>query len=138
MVQTALRVMEGYNKWDIEAILAPRDVLCTQVVLPMALNRLPQTNDEYRQGFSSIMHLFTGFHVTIHEIVEDPKRNSVLIHASSKATTPLGPYANEYMIVFNLTDDHERVLHIKEFVDSSVSVNVMSKLREYAAAQKKT
>ena len=84
------------------------------------------------------MPLFTGFQVTVHEIVEDPSRNSVVMHASSKAETPLGPYANEYMLVFNLTDEHERVLQIKEFVDSSVSVNAMSRLREYAAAQKKT
>ena len=55
------------------------------------------------------------------------------MHASSKATTDLGDYANEYMIILYMTEDGSKVERFLEFVDSAYSKDFMGRLREAVA-----
>lgn len=118
LVRTALRVIEGYNKWDIEAIMAPRAASCTQRVHPVRLGRPFLNNKEYREWFASIQHAFHHFEVEVLDLVEDQAHNKVAVHAKSRAQTAIGPYQTEYMIVIQMTDEQDEALSIKEFVDS--------------------
>lgn len=131
LLQTALRIIDGYNQWDIEAILAPRAVECTQQVLPYRLNRPVLDNTEYREYFSKIMPYFKSFRVEILDVVVDLRHSKVAINARSKGDSVLGPYGNEYMLIFHMTDDHLKVLSIKEFVDSGYSNEYFQNLKEY-------
>lgn len=134
LLRTALNLLESYDKWDIDAIIAPRAENCVQQVYPSRLNRPKQNNAEYREYFEKgVMPHFKDFHVSVTDIIEDPKRNKVAVHAQSTAETALGPYANEYVIIMHMTEDHKEVVHIKEFVDSEYSQSFFPKLREHIA-----
>ena len=77
--------------------------------------------------------LFKNFHIEILEIVEDAKAHKVAFHARSTAETPIGPYANEYMIMMQMTADDQRVTNVKEFVDSGYTTDFFANLRANAA-----
>jgi ketosteroid isomerase-like protein len=138
LLQTALAAIDGYNKWDIDAIMAPRADHCMQEILPKSLDRPLMNNTEYRTYFGKMLPAFKNFTVTVIDAVEDPKNHKVVVHAKSTADSVVGPYANEYMLVFHMTEDDKQVVHVKEFVDSMVSVTLISKIREYLAAHAET
>ena len=129
LIKTAMKAVDGYNKWNIDAILEPRAPNCTQQVLPARLERPQLNNSEYREYFSTIMPLFKGFHIEVMDITEDSKRHQVALHAKSQAETALGAYANEYVILMRMTEDHQKVVEIKEFVDSGYSADYFQRLR---------
>lgn len=135
LLQTALRVIEGYNSWNIDAIMAPRAENCTQQVLPYRLNRPINNNTEYREYFKAIMPYFKAFKVEILDVVEDEKNAKVAISARSKGESVMGDYANEYMLLFHMTDDHKEVTMVKEFVDSGYSDEYFKRLREHVSKQ---
>lgn len=88
-------------------------------------------NDQFREYFSKLMPFFRSFKVEILDTVEDPKQSKVAFHARSVGETVLGPYANEYMLILQMSTDHLKCLSIKEFVDSGYSDEYFKKLREY-------
>ena len=55
------------------------------------------------------------------------------MHASSEASTVLGAYGNEYMLVLHMTEDGSKVERIYEFVDSGYGADYMRRLREAMA-----
>jgi len=56
------------------------------------------------------------------------------MHASSTAKTPIGSYANEYMLALTFTDDGTKVIRFDEFVDSAFSASYFARLQEWAAS----
>ena len=136
LFQTAMSLISGNNAWDIDAIIYPRAPNCTQQVLPARLGRPLMDNDSYRQFFTAIMPMFEDWTLTAYDVAEDQKANKVVIHAGSTATTPLGEYKNEYMVLVETDDTHDQIVHIKEFVDSGFSEAYFVRLREYMAGQK--
>ena len=134
LLKTAYSVLDGYNKWDIDAILAPRAPDCTQQVLPLRLGRPINSNAAYREYFNTaVKPHFQNFTIEVLDTVEDPKAHKVAIRARSSAETVLGEYTNEYVLVMHMTDDDQKVLQIKEFVDSEYSQEFFPKLRAYLA-----
>lgn len=63
MKHTTRAVLESYEKWEIEAIMAPRDDNCIHQILPMSLERPPRNNEEFRGYLTPIIPLFKGFTV---------------------------------------------------------------------------
>jgi hypothetical protein len=53
-----------------------------------------------------------------------------MMHASSTAETPVGPYSNEYALVLKFSEDGSKVEEFKEFVDSRYSDKFFAKLAE--------
>lgn len=138
LLRTALAAVDSYNKWDLDAIMAPRADRCTQEILPKSLDRPVMNNAEYRAYFGSMLPAFKNFLVTIIDVIEDAHNHKVVVHAKSTADSVIGPYANEYMLVFHMTEDDKQVVHIKEFVDSMVSVTLIRNIREHLAAHAHT
>jgi ketosteroid isomerase-like protein len=62
-METAQTVIDAYNAWDINAILAYRTPDCEHQVLPSSMARAVQTNGEYRRYLSTIMPMFSNFTV---------------------------------------------------------------------------
>lgn len=62
-METAQTVIDAYNAWDIDAILAYRTPDCQHQVLPSSMARAAQTNGEYRRYLSTIMPMFSNFTV---------------------------------------------------------------------------
>ena len=88
----------------------------------------------WKTYFKSIEPLFRGFTPVINDLYEDEKKNAVVIWARSTANTPIGPYANEYMLTLYMTKDQKKVETFLEFVDIGVSRDFFPKLNAWVAA----
>ncbi len=108
---------------------------CIHYILPSSLNRPPLNNEQYAAYFGSIIPAFTGFHVTVHDTIVDEAAQKVLMHASSTATTVLGPYVNEYALILHMTEDGRKVEKFYEFVNSAYTGDYMPRLRDAIANQ---
>ena len=62
--KTARAVIEAYNAWNIDDIMAYRSPDCKHRVLPASMNRAAKSNAEYRAYLSTIMHLYSNFTVS--------------------------------------------------------------------------
>ena len=83
------------------------------------------------------MPAFKDFHVTVKHTIVDEEARKVAMHASSTATTDLGDYSNEYMLVLHMTVDGKKVVRFEEFVDSKYSADFMPRLREHLVGKQK-
>jgi hypothetical protein len=63
MKATAHAAIDGFNQWDIDAIMMPRAENCTHLVLPRSLGRKELNNEGYRPYFAAIMPLLRKFRV---------------------------------------------------------------------------
>ena len=131
LLRTAFKVIEGYNKWDMNAIMGYRSPDCKHRVYPARLGRPLLGNPEYREYFSSMIPFFRNFHVEALDTVEDQKNNKVMFHAVSTADTPLGAYSNEYALILQMTEDQKQVQSIKEMVDSGYSQDFFVRLEKH-------
>ena len=83
------------------------------------------------------MPAFNNFHVNVKHTVVDEEAQKVAMHAFSTATTDLGDYSNEYMLVLHMTVDGTKVERFEEFVDSKYSMEFMPRLREHLVGKQK-
>lgn len=130
--EVAFQAIEGYNKWTIDAIMAYRDESCIQQVLPASLQRQPMDNATYRAAFGAVMPLFRNFNVVVEDVFEDEAGNKVAMSVRSTADTPIGPYRNEYVMMFDFTPDGSKIVRVREFVDSAASGKFFARLGEMA------
>lgn len=137
LLQTAVSLIDGYNSWKMDAIMAPRAPDCTQKVYPARLNRPAMGNDEYRQYFMGVMDQFKDYHLEILEATEDLKRHTVVLHLQATAKTAIGDYANEFFVATRMKEDDRQIVEIKEFVDSGYSMDFFMKLRAHMASASK-
>ena len=79
------------------------------------------------------MPAFEHFHLTVHDSIVDEVARKVLMYVSSSASTALGPYNNEYMLILHMTEDGRRVEKFYEFVDGAYSADYMRRLRDAMA-----
>lgn len=63
MKRTTHAQLDGYRKWDIDAILAPRAENCIYRYLPTSMGNPDMNNEQYRAYFSTIIPLLQGFDV---------------------------------------------------------------------------
>ena len=137
LLETTNAAIEGYNTWKPEAIIAYRAPDCIHLVLPTSLGRQPLNNEQYLASFTPLMPAFKNFHVTVKNTIVDEEARKVAMHASSTATTDLGDYSNEYMLVLHMTEDGKKVVRFEEFVDSKSSTEFIPRLREHLAGKQK-
>ncbi|TFK65000.1 hypothetical protein BDN72DRAFT_846132 [Pluteus cervinus] len=139
--QAVLDWLEGFNKWDADAIAAPMsDESFEHQLLPTSLNRPRRSKQEFVDYIrNDVVFLLRDFKVTVDEIIEEPGK--VVVQASSTAQSTTGfPYYNEFMIIFHLqlsaVDGVPRITLIKEFVDSAFTVNFFAEEKVRIAASK--
>ncbi|KAH7379122.1 hypothetical protein DE146DRAFT_773845 [Phaeosphaeria sp. MPI-PUGE-AT-0046c] len=133
LLTTALAVIAGYNSWNMDAILAPRAPNCTHRVYPNRLGRPTLNITEYDAYFSSLLPYFKNFTVTVVDAYVDEAANRVALQAASTATSVIGPYANEYVVMMKMTECKTQVYEVREFVDSESSANFFPNLTAYIA-----
>lgn len=137
LLETGCAVIDGYNAWKIEAIMAYRAPNCIHQILPASFGRQPMNNEQLLAYFTPIMPAFKNFHLTVKNTVVDEQARKVVLHASSTATTDLGDYSNEYMLVLHMIEDGTKVVLFEEFVDSKYSAEFLPRLRELLAGKQK-
>ena len=137
LLSTAHEAIQGYNTWTLASILSFRAPNCVHYILPSSLNRPPFNNEQLAAYLDPIMAAFQHFHVIVHDSIVDEPARKVVLYASSTASTTLGPYNNEYMLVLHMTEDGRKVEKFYEFVDSAYTADYMSRLRNVIATQQK-
>ena len=133
LLATAQSAIQGYNTWTPASVLSYRSPTCLHYILPSSLHRPPLNNDQYAAYFTPIMPAFKDFHVTVHDSIVDEAARKVVMYASSSASTALGPYNNEYMLILHMTEDGRQVDRFYEFVDSAYSADRIPRLRDALA-----
>ncbi|KAK0648807.1 hypothetical protein B0T16DRAFT_456262 [Cercophora newfieldiana] len=130
--ETALKVIDAYNSWDLEKMMAVRAPECIQEMRPGTLDLPgPMDNASYEAFQKSIMTAFHTFHIEVLEIIEDTARNKVAIWAKSNASSIIGPYENEYMLVFHMNEAGDKLVRLREFADSAYALDFFPKLRAF-------
>lgn len=61
--RTTQAQLDGYRKWDLDAIMAPRADNCSYRYLPESMGRPAMNNAEFREYFATVLPLLTGFSV---------------------------------------------------------------------------
>jgi hypothetical protein len=77
------------------------------------------------------MAAFHNFNVTVKDIIVNEQEHKAVIWCSSTASSVIGPYSNEYMLLIYMTPDGTMVEKILEFVDSRLSVEFFPKLKAH-------
>jgi ketosteroid isomerase-like protein len=80
-----------------------------------------QTKADYQAWFESIEPLFREFTPTVKDVFEDDDANKVTVWVTSTASTPIGPYHNEYFLALYFTEDQTKVETFLEYVDAGLS-----------------
>ena len=137
LLETGCAVIDGYNAWKPEAIMAYRTSDCIHQILPASLGRQPMNNEQYLASLTPIIPAFKNFHITATNTVVDEEARKVVMHAYSTATTDLGDYSNEYMLVLQMTEDGTKVVRLEEFVDSKYSAEYLPRLRKHLEGKQK-
>lgn len=92
LMQIAVNLIDSYNAWDMDRIMAPRHPSCTQKVYPERLNRPAFNNDEYRKYFGVFLDHFQNYKIEILETVEDRPGHKISLHL--KATAESGEFGS--------------------------------------------
>lgn len=137
LLETACAVIDGYNAWKSEAIMAFRALDCIHQVLPASLGRQPMNNEQYLAYFTSIMPAFSNFHLTVKHTIVDEGARKVVLYVFSTAKTELGDHNNEYMVVLHMSMDGTKVTLFEEFVDSKYTAEFFTRLREHLESKQK-
>lgn len=106
-------------------------ILAIRSCLAESLKQPPMDNKAFRTYFSAQIPRFKNFHVVVDDVFEDVAGNRVAIWCSSTADTAIGPYRNEYVLMFYFNKDGTKVIRIREFVDSASSKYFFTKMDQW-------
>ncbi|KAK4906881.1 hypothetical protein LTR49_024031 [Elasticomyces elasticus] len=135
--RTTQQTIDGFRKWDIDAIMAPRADNCTYQALPKSLGLPPLNNKEYREWYTAeIIPLMQNFDVEVHTTLHDAEARKSMIHGFSTATSPVGPYRMELCLMMSFNEAGDKVVKMEEMFDSAYHGDLMSKLQEMAGQAK--
>ncbi|KAK4213782.1 hypothetical protein QBC37DRAFT_315768 [Rhypophila decipiens] len=129
--RVAMSVIEGYNEWKIEKIMAPHAPECTHQLLPASLKYPELGYQAYKSFFSSMMPYFRNLKATVQDVFDDGTENKVVLTCLAHADTAIGPYNNEYIFMLYFDKDCHKVNKILEYVDSAYALEFFPRLRAY-------
>jgi len=91
-------------------------------------------NSEYEDYFrNAIAPAFRNFRIEVNDIIEALNNEKVVVWGKSTAETDIGPYSNEYLLIFYLNDKGDKVTRFLEYVDSAVVLDFFPRLRKHIA-----
>ena len=126
--ETADKLVVAFNAMDIATIMSLRSPTCMRHLL---LNIAPQDNATYEKSLHALKTVFHNFRLDVYDVIEDVNARKVVMWLSARADTAAGEYVNEYMWVLEFDDDRgEKVVEVKEFVDTVVQRDFWPRLQE--------
>ena len=134
LLQTAHSVLKAYDTWDVDEILAFRDTTCSHQILPSSLGIPTMSNTEYAGFLKPMMSVCRNVKVYVRDgtTMVDTETQMVVMQLTSASDTPIGPYRNEYVLTLYMTEDEKPMVRkLQEFVDGTVSVEIMPKLKDW-------
>lgn len=127
--QTALALVESFNRMDVPAIVDARAPGCLRHLYPTAMAQPPQDTASYSKSLTSLHAIFKNFSLTIDELIEDTASNRICMWLSARADTAAGEYINEYVWLLDFDESGKKITRTKEFSDSVMARDFFPKLR---------
>lgn len=66
----------------------------------------------------------------MHDYIRDLAQRKTVCWSSLTATTPVGPYANEYVWFLTFNEDGTKITAVTEFIDGKSADELRAKLKE--------
>lgn len=146
-MRTLLLYVDAVNARDYNTMAATFDDALEHRILPKSMARPVLTKKLYVEYWKGVMALFAKFETKIHEVIE--AGDKLTVHGSSRGKSWSGtPYTNEYVMIVHFnpappssttpastspsemispyatsTSNLPKIRYLKEFVDSSVSLD---------------
>lgn len=77
-----------------------------------------------------IVQAFENFHLEVNEVIEDVEARKIVMWLSARGDTKVGVYRNEYMWTMEFDGSGEKIVKIKEFVDTAMIKEFYPQLKE--------
>ncbi|KAK3684537.1 hypothetical protein LTR37_020179 [Vermiconidia calcicola] len=136
MKRTTQATIDGYRKFEIDAIMAPRADDCVYEALPKSMGAPALDNESYREFFSTqVIPLFEDFKVVVDSLIYDAEARKSVLYGRSTAISPVGPYDMELCLILSFNEMGEKVVRMQEMFDSATYTSFMAKVKQYAEAQ---
>lgn len=133
--KTLIGYIDAFNTNTPEGTIAYRSANCKHRAIPESPHMPTRSNEEYKAFMGPAFALLKNFQLKLVEglepIIDEEARVGVL-HLTSTAETPLGPYKNQYIFTFRLSADGTEIDEIIEWVDLVVLNEFMPKLLAFA------
>lgn len=120
LVETATAVIQSFETWTVDNVLAKRSAKCETQILPESLGRPLLDAEGFRQHVLDIQPLIGGgFKVTfVKDPIVDEAARKVVLFVKCSTETAVGPYNNEYIFVIHLNEDGTLADRVEEHLDS--------------------
>ncbi|KIX04250.1 uncharacterized protein Z518_07804 [Rhinocladiella mackenziei CBS 650.93] len=131
LLQVATAVVDGFSKWTIEDVMAPRSQNCIHHMLPASLEKPPFSNDELSVWLEQIMAVVpNGFNMMYDKdaCVVDKVTRKVVLYAKATAETKAGPFHNEYVFTITVNEEGTLADRVEEWMDSKLSLDILARL----------
>lgn len=153
MRATAGAWLTGFKHWNVEELVAPRADDCLHEIYPTTIGLPPSTNADFRAFFEPLKSFqdteVRAFslpptlrsladvieQVKIHAQVFDPEARSFWVHLDMWATTPIGPFHNEFVFMLFFNEQGDKIVRIREMMDSFYAKDFFARMATYSAQQ---
>ncbi|KAK4942825.1 hypothetical protein LTR66_014665 [Elasticomyces elasticus] len=132
-LKTAHRLLAAYSSLDVGAILSNLSSDFTHQVLPASLGMPTRDKASFAAHAGGITSVFSKFDMNPQMVLEDGKENAVVVYCKMvgemRPQKGGGEWANECMMVMRMSEDGERVVQVREFVDSYKAMQMRSQVK---------
>ena len=113
LLDTAYSLIDGFNAWDEDQIMACRTDDCLHEFWPpTSPDAKGNDNAAARAHFLSTRNLFKNFRVQIVEEAEDPVAHRVVFFAHATMDTPKGPMVLDYVLLLDISEENDKIKRI--------------------------
>ncbi|KAL0256092.1 hypothetical protein SLS55_008484 [Diplodia seriata] len=126
--QTALAVVDAFNRLDTTTVFKLRDRSCWREIYPKSLGAAPQDNSACQQSLNMLANTFKEMHMSVHEIIEDVPARKVCLWIIATGRTVSGPFTNEYVWSLEFDETGSQIIRWKEFADAISTKNLFPEL----------
>ncbi|KAI1073562.1 hypothetical protein F5B20DRAFT_597389 [Whalleya microplaca] len=128
-IDTAHELLRGFGSLSVPELLALLSADFHYQVLPESLGMPPRDKEAFAQHAAGIFAVFEEFQMIPKSIVDDVSGDMVVVLARMQGTLKGGggEWANECVMMIQLSHDGTKVVEVKEFVDSAKALEMARK-----------
>ncbi len=128
--ETTKKSILGFADLTPESVIAGRAPDCLHSIFPTTMGHPTRNNQQWSEFIMELKKTMPDVHYIIpddFEPVIDERKKAVFTYVKSAANTTIGPYANQYFMVFRMNDDGTQIKEIIEYVDTLVAEELVTK-----------
>ncbi|KAF2138893.1 uncharacterized protein K452DRAFT_290538 [Aplosporella prunicola CBS 121167] len=129
-LNTVYTLLDGYGSLSVSTLIAPLAANFKHSVLPESLGMATRGREAFEQHAAGIFSVFESFAMVPNAIFEDTQKNAVIINAKMEGVMKGGrEWANECVMIVQLSEDQREVIEVTEFVDSAKALEMRKNVK---------